>query len=88
MNKYLAITGNQGPKVRSDCEISLELTSDGGITIELESKVKALYGESIECLVASVLRFFGIQNALVRMHDSGALPFVISARLWKLPLSK
>ena len=81
MNKYLAITGNRGPKVRSDCEISLELTSDGGIIIELESKVKALYGESIESLVASVLRFFGIQNALVRMHDSGALPFVISARL-------
>jgi citrate lyase subunit beta/citryl-CoA lyase len=81
MNKSLAITGNKGPKVRSDCEISLELTSGGGIVIELVSKVKALYGESIESLVALVLRFFGIQNALIKMHDSGALPFVISARL-------
>ncbi len=81
MNKSLAITGNRGPKVRSDCEISLELTSGGGIIIELVSKVKALYGESIESLLTSVLRFFGIRNAVVKMHDSGALPFVISARL-------
>jgi citrate lyase subunit beta/citryl-CoA lyase len=81
MNKSLAITGNKGPKVRSDCEISLELTSGGGIVIELVSKVKALYGESIESLVALVLQFFGIQNALIKMDDSGALPFVISARL-------
>ena len=81
MNKSLAITGNQGPKVRSDCEITLELSSGGGISIELISKVKALYGESIESLIASVLMFFGIQNAHVRMYDSGALSFVISARL-------
>ena len=81
MNKSLAITGNRGPKVRSDCEITLELTSVGGIIIELTSKVKALYGESIESLLMSVLRFFGIENALVKMCDSGALPFVIAARI-------
>jgi citrate lyase subunit beta/citryl-CoA lyase len=81
MNKSLAITGNRGPKVRSDCEITLEQTQGGGIIIELVSKVKALYGESIEGLITSVLRYFGIQNAMVRIHDSGALPFVISARL-------
>jgi citrate lyase subunit beta/citryl-CoA lyase len=81
MNKTSAITGNKGPKVRSDCEITLELTAGGGIILELVSKVKALYGESIESLITSVLRFFGIQNAMVRIYDSGALPFVISARL-------
>ena len=81
MNKSLAITGSKGPKIRSDCEITLELTSGGGIIIELVSRVKALYGESIESLVTSVLRFFGIENALIKMYDSGALPFVISARL-------
>jgi citrate lyase subunit beta / citryl-CoA lyase len=81
MNKFLAIAGNTGPKVRSDCEITLELKSGGGITIELTSKVKALYGESIKSLVSSVLGFFGIGNALVKIYDSGALPFVISARM-------
>jgi citrate lyase subunit beta / citryl-CoA lyase len=81
MKKYLATAGNAGPKVRSDCEITLELTSGSGIIIELTSKVKALYGESIKNLVLSVLGFFGIKNALVKINDSGALPFVISARI-------
>jgi len=81
MNKSVAIAGNTGPKVRSDCEVTLELKSEGGIIIELESKVKVLYGESIKSLAASVLGFFGIKSALVRINDSGALPFVISARL-------
>jgi citrate lyase subunit beta / citryl-CoA lyase len=81
MNETLARTGNSGPKVRSDCEITLELRSEGGIIIDLTSKVKALYGESIKNLTASVLDFFGVKNALVKIVDSGALPFVISARL-------
>jgi citrate lyase subunit beta / citryl-CoA lyase len=81
MNKPVALAGNAGPKVRSDCEISLELTSNGGIVIDLVSRVKALYGESIRTQLISILSFFGIENALVRINDSGALPFVISARM-------
>jgi citrate lyase subunit beta / citryl-CoA lyase len=81
MNKSVAIAGISGPKVRSDCEISLELRSEGGIIIDLTSKVKVLYGESIKSLTSSVMDFFGIKNALVKINDSGALPFVISARL-------
>ena len=81
MNKSLAVTGNAGPKVRSDCEITLELTSGGGISIDLASRVMALYGESIKSLVSAVLLHFGVSNALVRVNDSGALPFVISARV-------
>lgn len=81
MKKLIASAGNAGPKVRSDCEITLELTSGGGIDINLTSRVKALYGESIKSQVSSLLVFFGIENALVRINDSGALPFVISARL-------
>ncbi len=81
MKKSIATAGNSGPKVRSDCEIVLELTSEGGLTIDLTSKVKVLYGDSIKSLVAELLAFFGIKNAAVRINDSGALPFVIAARL-------
>jgi citrate lyase subunit beta/citryl-CoA lyase len=81
MKKTIAVTGNAGPKVRSDCEITLELTGRGGIIIDLTSKVKTLYGDSIIKLTNEVLVFFGIKNALVKILDSGALPFVISARL-------
>lgn len=81
MGKSIAVTGNSGPKVRSDCEITFELKDEGGIIIDLVSKVKSLYGESIESLTSEILEFFGIKNALVKINDSGALPFVIAARI-------
>lgn len=81
MNKSRAVAGNSGPKVRSDCEISIELKTEGGIVIDLKSKVRTLYGESILKLTKDVLGFFGIKNALININDSGALPFVLSARL-------
>ncbi len=59
MNKSTAVSGNSGPKVRSDCEICLEIREEGGISIDLVSKVKSLYGESIIALVQEVLEFFG-----------------------------
>lgn len=81
MVQSIAIAGNSGPKVRSDCEISLELNAEGGINIDLVSKVKSLYGESISTLTIEILEFFKIRNASVKITDSGALPFVIAARL-------
>ena len=81
MKKSIAIAGNSGPKVRSDCEITLELKSEGGVCVDLASKVKVLYGESIKILISEILEYFGIKNAHVKVVDSGALPFVISARI-------
>ncbi len=81
MKNSVAISGNSGPRVRSDCEISLELRSDDGISVDLISKVKTLYGDSIVNLTKEVLDFFGIKHASVKINDSGALPFVIMARL-------
>jgi citrate lyase subunit beta/citryl-CoA lyase len=81
MIKSVAIAGNAGPKVRSDCEITLKINSEGGIVVDLLSKVKTLYGESIIKLAEEVLKFYGIEHADVRINDSGALPFVIAARM-------
>jgi len=81
MNKSVALAGNSGPKVRSDCEITLEIRSEGGLVIDLTSRVETLYGESIKALCIDILSFFGIENARLKIVDSGALPFVISARL-------
>lgn len=80
MERSQAVTGNAGPKVRSDCEITLETATSGGIQIELESRVKTLYGESIRSLITEVLESFEIIHARVGVKDSGALPFVIAAR--------
>ncbi len=81
MNRLTATAGNAGPKVRSDCEITIEIRQRGGIDIDLTSKVKTLYGESIANQCNEILKFFKIRNARLRINDSGALPFVISARL-------
>jgi citrate lyase subunit beta / citryl-CoA lyase len=79
-NKVVTI-GNKGKGVRSDCFISLELTDYGGITIELISKVKALYGKTIVRQIEEILNFFEIKNANVIIEDSGALAFLIAARM-------
>ncbi len=75
------ITGNAGLKVRSDCQMNLTLRQRGGISIDLKSKVKTLYGKSIKDLCLEVLSFYSIRNADLVIDDSGALPFVLAARL-------
>lgn len=74
-------TGNRGKGIRSDCFITLELTEKGGIEIELISKVKKLYGDPIVQLCEEELRFFGVENARVQIEDTGALHFVLAARI-------
>jgi citrate lyase subunit beta/citryl-CoA lyase len=81
MNNSYTTSGNSGPKIRSDCEMILELRNEGGIIIDLISKVKVLYGGSIKKQCIEILNFFGIRDAVLKINDSGALPFVIAARL-------
>lgn len=81
MDAKSANSGNSGPKVRSDCQMTLSLRKEGGLTIDLKSKVQTLYGPSIIKQCTEILGFYGLKNALLTVDDSGALPFVISARL-------
>ena len=76
-----ASAGNKGKGIRSDCFVTLEIMKSGGIVISLESKVKAIYGESIVAQIEETLKHFGIVHAKVSMEDTGALPFVIAARI-------
>lgn len=73
--------GNKGPGVRSDCFITYKNTNSGGIKIDLHSKLKTIYGEDIRFLALEVLEKFKISDAEVCIEDSGALSFVIAARL-------
>jgi|SRR5690606_38352543 len=73
--------GKKGESVRSDCYFELELTSSGGIKTEIKSKVSSMYGNSIKELIEDICRFFDIKNAKIYLEDSGALPFVLAARL-------
>src|SRR6266567_3967189 len=77
----MAEAGHGGKDVRSDLHVSLEPRDAGGLEILLQSRVAAYYGDSILAQVREALGVLGIQNAHVSIHDEGALPFVIAARL-------
>ncbi len=77
----IGTAGNQGPGIRSDCYISLKLKNNGGIKINLTSKVDALYKESIQDLATQILDFFRVEHAVLDINDRGALPFVLAARI-------
>ena len=79
MQRNIGTAGNKGTK--SDSFVTLELTSSGGIIIDLASKVGTLYGDSIISLAKKILDYFDIKNAKLRIEDSGALDFVLAARL-------
>jgi len=77
----IATTGNKGKGVRSDCFVSLELTDQDGIQLQVDSKVAVMFGEDIKRQTFEILHFFNIYNCKIRIDDSGALPLVIAARI-------
>lgn len=77
----IGTTGNKGKTIRSDCFVTLELRESGGIDLQLESKVAVMYGQSIKAQVKELLDYFGINNASIKIEDSGALSLVIAARV-------
>lgn len=77
----IATAGNKGDSIRSDCFVQLELKAEGGLHINLSSKVGVLYNRAIRELCENVLRFYEIENAMLHIEDKGALPFTMAARI-------
>ncbi|MBF8295926.1 MAG: citE [Bacteroidetes bacterium] len=79
--QQVGVAGRKDNNVRSDCHVQIAITRRNGIRIDLRSKVEALYGMSIRILITEVLSGLGIPNADIVIDDSGAVPFVIVARV-------
>lgn len=73
--------GHWGNEVRSDVHVAFEAQESGGIEISLDSRVAPYYGNSILEQAREVLGELGVKHARVTIHDEGALPFVIAARI-------
>ncbi|HEX9110274.1 MAG TPA: aldolase/citrate lyase family protein [Terriglobales bacterium] len=73
--------GHWGKEIRSDVHVAFEARDSGGIEISLESRVAAYYGSAILGQAREVLDELGVKHAQVAIHDEGALPFVIAARI-------
>lgn len=65
----------------SDIQISISPNPGQGLEIQLQSAVKAQFGDSIIATMTEVLESFGITDALVDAADRGALDWVIRARM-------
>jgi citrate lyase subunit beta/citryl-CoA lyase len=78
---HSAEAGHYGKDVRSDVHVAIEPRDSGGLEITLESRVGLYYGSSILSQTRQVLESLGVKHARISIHDEGALPFVISARI-------
>src|ERR1700693_1143147 len=76
-----AEAGHWGKDARSDLHVAIEPRDSGGLEITLESRVGLYYGNSILSQSRQVLEALGVKHARISIHDEGALPFVISARI-------
>jgi citrate lyase subunit beta / citryl-CoA lyase len=77
----VAEAGHFGKEVRSDLRVAIEPRDSGGLEITLESRVGLYYGSSILSQTRQVVESLGVKHARISIHDEGALPFVISARI-------
>ena len=77
----LAITrvGFAGPSVRSDVLVTVE--DAPALNVQVESTVYAMYGDEIRAQALAILNAIGSPPLQVLLEDSGALPFMIQARL-------
>ena len=77
----LKIPAMAGTLESSDVQIAVAPNPGRGVEIQLESDVKAQFGDAITETVRDVLGEFDITEASVRLLDKGALDCVIRARL-------
>jgi citrate lyase subunit beta/citryl-CoA lyase len=61
--------------------VRLEPRERGGLEIQIASRVEVYYGDLIRRQAEEVLEALGVRHAHVEIHDEGALPFVIAARI-------
>ena len=79
--KMSAEAGRWGQDIRSDVHVAIEPRDSGGIELGLESRVAPYYRDAILTQARQVLDCLGVPNAGVAIHNEGALPFVIAARI-------
>ena len=75
------VAGNKGPKVREDCFITFDPKQNSRLEISVDSSVNTSFGEAVRSLAKRVFHFFGIEKGQIHIDDSGALDFVIAARI-------
>jgi len=81
-----------GRDAKGDCFVELTLTENGGIQVELESSVGAMFGTHLRKLAELACAHLGAKNVFIKIKDNGGLDHVLLARLeavarqlWEVP---
>ena len=69
-----------GTDEKSDAIITIE-PNESGLQVEIKSVVMNQFGPAIDASVREVLAQLGVENAIVRVADRGALDCVLRARV-------
>lgn len=62
-------------------DIYVEIEPGTGVDVQIQSVVAGQFGADIERTVREVLAECGVENAIIRVSDRGALDCVIRARV-------
>lgn len=73
-------TAVAGTDEKSDAIVTIE-PNENGLQLEIKSVVMNQFGSAIEASIREVLTEMGVQNAIVRVADRGALDCVLRARV-------
>ncbi|RDY26019.1 citrate lyase acyl carrier protein [Romboutsia weinsteinii] len=76
----LKVVASAGTLESSDIQIIIE-PSENGIAIELESTVKAQFGDQIENVITETLKSLNVESVKVFVNDKGAIDPVIKSRV-------
>lgn len=70
-----------GTQEAGDVMVNIGPNPGKGLAVQLNSKVLSIFGKAIEKTVREVLEEFDVNEAVVEIHDMGALDYVIRARM-------
>ncbi|GAA0121789.1 MAG: citrate lyase acyl carrier protein [Clostridium argentinense] len=73
--------GIAGNEKSDDVLVKVQLDGVEGITIDIKSKIKKIFGKHMETAIKEALKELNVENAKVELEDFGALDFVIKARV-------
>jgi citrate lyase subunit beta/citryl-CoA lyase len=77
-------SGRRGDKIRGDVWFGFSPASSGGIELDFHSRLEGMYGDSTRELLRGLLAEAGIEHGCLEVHDAGAYPFLLRARLESL----
>lgn len=69
-----------GADAKEDVKVML-FPQENGVSIRLQSKVEALFGEQIKSTVKELLEQYGVESCRVELYDQSALDYTLRARV-------